>query len=128
MATLTIDSVALEASLAAMLQRWLAGLIDEVLQRAQSIAPYKTGILRALHTTNVEGSGSQIRAICTAYASYALAVHQGTAPHVIEPSTRSVLRFPTKAGTIVYARRVNHPGTTAQPWLYQALASVIGGL
>lgn len=49
--------------------------------------------------------------------SYARLHHDGTPPHVIVPRNASVLRFPTKGGTIVFARRVNHPGTKPNRYL-----------
>lgn len=78
---------------------------------------------------------------------YAAAVEFGSGPHVIVPRTKRVLFFPSQkattarfgsraklgfratgalnaastrkygAGAYVYARRVNHPGTRAQPFL-----------
>lgn len=44
----------------------------------------------------------------------------GTRPHVIRPRRARVLRFPV-GGRIVYARRVNHPGTPARPWFYPTM-------
>lgn len=44
----------------------------------------------------------------------------GTRPHVIRPKRGKALRFQT-GGRVVFARRVNHPGTPARPWFYPTL-------
>lgn len=54
---------------------------------------------------------------------YAGFVNDGTAPHVIRPRTKQVLRFRV-GGRIVYAKVVNHPGTRANPFLDRALREV----
>ncbi len=47
---------------------------------------------------------------------YARFVSEGTAPHEIRPRNKKVLRF-SVAGNTVYARRVRHPGTRANPYV-----------
>jgi hypothetical protein len=47
-------------------------------------------------------------------------LHDGTAPHVIRPRVKKVLRFPA-GGTIVFAMHVNHPGTEGSQFLVRAL-------
>lgn len=49
-------------------------------------------------------------------------VEFGTAPHTITPNGAQVLNF-TVNGTDVFAGRVDHPGTDAQPYLRPALDS-----
>lgn len=46
--------------------------------------------------------------------------HDGTSPHVIRPRRRKVLRF-IWHGRVVYAHRVNHPGTSGSRFLTRAL-------
>ena len=46
--------------------------------------------------------------------------HDGTRPHVIVPRKGRVLRFKTSDGRVVYARKVNHPGTRPNPFLIDA--------
>lgn len=59
-------------------------------------------------------------------------VEEGTRPHVIVPRNASALRFvggsgrvsqpapnqriATRSGGVVFAKRVNHPGTPPRPW------------
>jgi hypothetical protein len=46
--------------------------------------------------------------------------HDGTAPHVIRPRTKKMLRFPS-GGAVVFARVVHHPGTTGSQFMTRAL-------
>jgi hypothetical protein len=46
--------------------------------------------------------------------------HFGTAPHVIVPRGRKVLRF-IQNGAVRFAKRVRHPGTTGTYYLTRAL-------
>jgi hypothetical protein len=43
----------------------------------------------------------------------------GSLPHVIRPKRRKFLRFQWK-GKTVFAKSVNHPGTTRDPFIYRA--------
>lgn len=52
--------------------------------------------------------------------TYPAHVEFGTTPHIIEPVNASLLRFKTSSGDIVFAKRVNHPGTQAQPFMTPA--------
>lgn len=64
-------------------------------------------------------------------AKYAPFVHRGTKPHMIRPKRkafgkqRRALRW-VKSGRFVFARGVRHPGTKADPFLYEALESSRG--
>lgn len=55
---------------------------------------------------------------------YALAVHEGTRPHIIEPHAGRVLRF-REGGRFVYARLVHHPGNRARKYLTIPLARAV---
>lgn len=50
---------------------------------------------------------------------YAVFVHEGTKAHDIEPRNKSVLRWADGAG-FNFAKRVKHPGTRPDQFLYQA--------
>lgn len=54
---------------------------------------------------------------------YATYVNDGTRPHVIRPRNAQVLRFRV-GGRIVFARKVDHPGTKPNPFLDRALEEV----
>ena len=56
-------------------------------------------------------------------APHALYIEQGTRPHVILPRRARALRFEIN-GRVVYARRVNHPGTKPYHVLARATREV----
>lgn len=47
-------------------------------------------------------------------------IESGTAAHIIEPSRARVLAF-TVGGDRIFAKRVNHPGTEAKPFMAPAM-------
>lgn len=54
---------------------------------------------------------------------YGADVEFGTSPHVIKPVNRKALKF--KVGNkIIFSKKVQHPGTEAQPFLRPALDQV----
>lgn len=54
-----------------------------------------------------------------ARAPYASFVHNGTAPHIIVPRRRQVLRF-VQNGAVRFAPFVQHPGTRRRPYMTEA--------
>lgn len=107
--------------------RWFHGLIRRAESRAKLECPVDTGNMRRTINSEVQGAGTFLRGIIRAETSYALAVHQGAAPHEIRPVRARALRF-TVGGDVVYATKVNHPGNAANPFLRRALFAVVGGL
>lgn len=73
-----------------------------------------TGALRK--SISSEATGLEGKVI--AASKYARFVEYGTAPHVIEAKS-GMLRF-VVAGSTVFARRVNHPGTAERPFMAEA--------
>jgi hypothetical protein len=51
---------------------------------------------------------------------------QGTRPHVILPRNKQFLRFVDKGGRIVFAKRVNHPGTTGSHFIERSMIYAAG--
>lgn len=94
------------------------------LNRARVLSPWDTGNLRASHTMLIR-SLKRKRAVgrVSTRVKYALAVHDGTKPHVIRPKRRKALKFKYRGRTVI-VRKVNHPGTEARPWLRQAMREV----
>lgn len=51
---------------------------------------------------------------------HAIYLHTGTKPHVIVPKRKKALRF-VKNGAFIFARRVHHPGTKGDTYIYDAM-------
>lgn len=55
-----------------------------------------------------------------ARAPYGKYVHPGTRPHVITPRDKMSLRFVGNNGKFVFAKKINHPGTKPDEFLYDS--------
>lgn len=104
--------------------RDLDDMSRQVLARARTLVGVRTGLL--LSTIRRErGQGPRGpyhdvvagRRGVTDYLGYHM---NGTHPHIIRPRRRKALRF-TSGGSVVFARRVQHPGSRANPFLIRAL-------
>lgn len=80
--------------------------------------PVRTGRLRDSIRLRKEGVGYYVVETTAPYAGY---VEYGSTPHIIEPTSASVLRFSLE-GREIYARRVRHPGSSPRPYWRPALA------
>ena len=86
-------------------------------------APVRTGNLRrSIHLGRVTARSAET----IAGANYAAYVEFGTRAHEIRPRTKRVLRW-KQGGSYRYARRVNHPGTRAQPFMIPGAEAAISG-
>lgn len=99
--------------------------------------PVDTGLLRARHVMVVGTSASIAMGQVINKTNYALAVHEGTSPHIIRGKRK---RKPTKkrkyrgvktlrfsvGGQIIFRRVVHHPGSKGRPWLRDAGRKVAG--
>lgn len=102
---------------------------------ARALAGMRTRIARktsktsqTLHIGTITASTAQILG-----SPNALRIERGTRPHIIVPKNAKALRFaasasgrrlsgrPRKGATVVFARRVHHPGTKAQPYITASL-------
>jgi hypothetical protein len=120
-----------------MTQGLLGAIQLQAVREAKELVPRKTGYLaRSI------GPGSLTRsfAIVHANAGYAAFVELGTRAHVIRPKSKRVLSWPANAsgrrlsgrarsnpGPRVFARKVNHPGTKAQPFLVPGARKALAG-
>jgi hypothetical protein len=95
-------------------------------QKLMTLPFRKTGNLgRSIHI----GAVTPTRAETIASADYATFVETGTRPHTIRPRNRKALRWaasagdarlsgtPRSGGRVRFAKRVQHPGTRAQPFM-----------
>jgi HK97 gp10 family phage protein len=79
--------------------------------------PADTGRLRgSIHTHKV----SDFHYILADGVNYGVYVEFGTSPHMILPRKKKALKFQMD-GRDVFARKVSHPGTNAQPFMRPAL-------
>lgn len=91
---------------------------EEVKAEARSNAPVRTGAMRQSITSMVDPNPLAGRvSVLQPYAKY---VEFGTRPHVIVPKSANALVFKA-GGVLVFTKRVNHPGTRANPFLQRAL-------
>jgi hypothetical protein len=102
----------------------------QVLNRADVLTPVDTGNLRRNNHMRVKTRRSQVTGEVYNPTKYADWVHNGTRPHVIQPKKKRLFRKRKKAlrfevaGEVVFAAKVNHPGTPGQPWLRQAMEEI----
>ena len=109
---------------------------------AQARVPRKTGNLQR---SIKPGALADDYAVVEARANYAAHVEFGTKAHVIMPRSKRVLAWPasaagrrlsgrarTNSGRMIFAGKVNHPGTKAQPYLIPGAKAAVskskGGL
>ena len=105
----------------------------QAVREAKELVPRQTGYLaRSI------GPGSLTRSVAIVHASagYAAFVELGTRPHVITPRRAKVLAWgtnnrlsgrPRSGSGMVFARRVNHPGTKPQPFLVPGAIAALRG-
>lgn len=108
-------------------QQVLVQASNQILAEMEALVPVKTGRLRGSLGIRVEphkviiGPNENI-------APYAGYVEFGTQPHTIRPkSPGGVLVFKMN-GRTVFAKRVNHPGTAAQPYVRPAFEAWVDSL
>lgn len=107
-------------------KKFLFRVGSETANEAKKIAPYKTGNLKKdIQVISVNDKSVTIGN--TTLASYAKFVHYGTKPHIIKAKKAKALA--NKNGK-VFGKKVNHPGTKANPYLKNAFENYIksGGL
>lgn len=100
---------------------------NHILAEMEARVPVDTGKLRNSLRMKVETDRVIIGPNET-MAPYAGYVEYGTKPHVIKPKRpEGVLVFKV-GGTTVYAKKVNHPGTKAQPYVAPAFQAWVDSL
>ena len=79
--------------------------------------PYKTGALKNSIEINYNKQGQEV--VIQATAKHAPYVEYGTRAHTIRPRNKKVLAFNGASG-MCFAKKVNHPGTKARPFMETA--------
>lgn len=93
-------------------RRWIDEGAEIVAEKMWINVPVKSGELRQSITIESDGESAKIGP----HVPYAVFVHEGTAPHEIRPRFAKALAFEI-GGVTIFAKRVQHPGTHAQPFL-----------
>lgn len=96
----------------------------------------KTGVTSAsIAPRSITKSGAEVKA-----GGAAVFLERGTRPHIIRPRKGKFLRFapkgspvrlsgaPKVGSEVVFARKVNHPGTKAYPFMGPAAREALGDL
>lgn len=94
-----------------------------VFNRARVLSPWDTGYMRGRHSVDLRIGKRRAVGRVIVSTRYALAVHEGAAPHVIRARHKKALRFKFR-GRVVIVRSVRHPGNDGRPWLAIALREV----
>lgn len=95
-----------------------------VLAAARTLVGVRTGTLltsiRVERGRGPHGERADIVAGVPGITTYLGFHHDGTGPHIIRPRRRKALRF-IAGGQVVFARKVNHPGSAGTRFLTDAL-------
>lgn len=79
----------------------------------------KSGMLERSVSVQQTGPAQAVVFLDRNVAPYAAMVHEGTRAHIIAPTRRKALRWSSR-GAFFFARRVSHPGTKPDQFLYKA--------
>jgi HK97 gp10 family phage protein len=97
----------------------------EMLADAKRYAPVATGTLR--RGINLEKKGDLHYELKDS-VYYGVMVEFGTKPHVIKPVRAKALHWEKPKGVHHFSKKVNHPGTNAQPFFRPALNNAMNNL
>jgi hypothetical protein len=111
--------------------RWADAVGPIAREAVSKAAPEGKGVfaggLAASIKSSRTGGAAMVGTQITSSASYAGFVVGGTKAHVIVPRNKSVLRFNLASGGTVFTKRVNHPGTKANPFPQRGLTPLLPG-
>jgi hypothetical protein len=106
------------------LGRMIRRIGNDFVKEAKSRAPVKTGALK--NSIQIVKFGPNLVLEAGPTVDYAAVVSTGQPARPIYPKRRQVLRFPDKAGVIIYRPRAeNWHGTKPNPYLLDALKAVV---
>lgn len=99
------------------IEPFLFRVAGAIVNDAKDLAPYATGNLeKDIQVWDDNISNLEIEIGNSKLAPYAIFVHEGTKPHEIRPKNKQALKTPFGA-----RKKVNHPGTKANPYLKKAV-------
>lgn len=88
----------------------------EILIGAKAMVGVRTGRLRRSISMKQARRSRYQYVTVGSNVSYAYMHHEGTSPHEIHAREGRIMRF-NVGGRVVYARKVNHPGTKSRKYL-----------
>lgn len=101
------------------IQTAVAKTVLTVERDAKKLAPVNKGTGGGNLRQSIRSSSNGMSGSVEVGASYAVPVHEGTRPHVIMAKKARVLA--NRRTGQMFGKRVNHPGTKAQPFLREAV-------
>jgi len=105
---------------------WVSKTVGRITDLAKLLVPVRTGYLRnSITDTTRTGGPRLVIGRVGASAEYALAVHEGTRPHIIRAHGDGMLAFKGSGGRLVFRKQVMHPGTVGKPFLRRAAQTVL---
>lgn len=109
------------------LKRFIFRIGSSIANRAKTIAPIDTGNLKKdIQVFDDNINNFEVEIGNTKLAPYAKFVHEGTKSHIIKAKKMKALAN-KKTGQI-FGKKVNHPGTKANPYLLNAADDFLGSL
>lgn len=115
------DSSALRQRILDGSTRALDRATEALLDQLQNDAPYRSGDTYRGITGSLGGDPIRPSATVTSATIQGEWANDGTRPHVIRPVVAKALRW-TGPGGVVFAKQVNHPGTTGSHWFSNAVS------
>lgn len=96
----------------------------EILAGSKSMVGIRTGRLKRSLAMR-QGVRGRVQYVAVgSNVSHALMHHEGTGPHKITASPGRIMRF-NVGGKVVYAHKVNHPGTKPRKYLTVPMARAV---
>ena len=95
---------------------------EEVVRLSKVQVGVDTGALRDSISYRMRAGAGPVASRVTAHDRKALMHHEGTKPHIIEGKTKT-LKF-ADGPTVIYRKRVMHPGTKPNRFLTDSLQAV----
>lgn len=106
--------------------RHMRRIAQEILAGAKVMVGVRTGALKRSLTIR-QGVRGRVQYVSVgSNLPHALMHHEGTRPHSISAHEGRIMRF-NVGGRVVYARRVNHPGTRPRKYLTVPMERTVRG-